>query len=183
MTQDNDTNKETQADDASNSIGRTFTWISWFIGFLLLVFVFDGVLESQYNPNQSVTSQINRTGQASVTLQQNRLGHYVLNGLINEQEVTFLLDTGATSVSVPGHIAHQLNLKPQGSYVVSTANGSVKVFRTTLSTLSIGEITLYNVAANINPAMNSDEILLGMSALKQVEFSQTGDQLILRERR
>jgi aspartyl protease family protein len=29
--------------------------------------------------------------------------------------------------------------------------------------------------------MAADEILLGMSALKRVEFSQTGKQLILRE--
>jgi aspartyl protease family protein len=47
--------------------------------------------------------------------------------------------------------------------------------------LSLGNIFLYNVAAHINPAMKSDQILLGMSALKQVDFYQTGKQLILRE--
>jgi aspartyl protease family protein len=47
--------------------------------------------------------------------------------------------------------------------------------------ISIGNIFLYNVAAHINPAMKSDAILLGMSALKEVEFSQKGKQLTLRE--
>jgi aspartyl protease family protein len=64
---------------------------------------------------------------------------------------------------------------------VQTANGRVKVYSTVLEQLSIGNIFLYNVAANINPAMKSNEILLGMSALKRVDFSQTGKQLILRE--
>ncbi|QOL25885.1 TIGR02281 family clan AA aspartic protease [Thalassotalea sp. LPB0316] len=167
----------------TNKIGRTFTWLSWIVGLGLVVLLFDELLGYQYNPNQDLKSERSSRGQVSVTLLQNRYGHYVLNGEINQQQVTFLLDTGATSVSIPEHIAKQLYLEPQGSYLVNTANGRIKVYRTTLSTLRIGEITLYNVAANINPAMDSDEILLGMSALKQVEFSQTGNQLIIREQR
>ncbi len=167
----------------TNKIGRAFTWLSWIIALGLVAFLFDELLSQQYNPNQSVESNYSSRGQVSVKLLQNRYGHYVLNGQINQQPVTFLLDTGATSVSIPAHIADQLYLEPQGSYMVNTANGRIKVYRTTLSTLSIGEITLYNVAANINPGMDSEEILLGMSALKQVEFSQTGNQLIIREQR
>ena len=169
--------------DSTNKIGRTFTWITWIIGLCLVAFVFDELLDYQYNPNQSVASDTSSSGKISVKLQQNRLGHYVLNGEINQQSVTFLLDTGATSVSIPAQVADNLNLQTKGSYLVNTANGTVKVYRTVLTTLRIGEITLYNVAANINPAMKSDEILLGMSALRQVEFSQVGDQLIIREQR
>ena len=39
--------------------------------------------------------------------------------------VTFLLDTGATQVSIPAHIADKLSLSGQGSYRVQTANGNV----------------------------------------------------------
>jgi aspartyl protease family protein len=45
----------------------------------------------------------------------------------------------------------------------------------------IGDIKLTNVSAHINPSMDFDEILLGMSALKQIEFTQRGDTLILRQ--
>jgi aspartyl protease family protein len=64
---------------------------------------------------------------------------------------------------------------------VNTANGSITVYPTKLQQLSIGNIYLYDVSAHINPSMQSDQILLGMSALKRVEFSQIGKQLILRE--
>ena len=124
---------------------------------------------------------MNDAGQAEVVLKQNRQGHYVTRGTINEAQVVFLLDTGATQVSIPAHIADELQLQSNGSYNVQTANGRVKVYSTVLEQLSIGNIFLYNVAANINPAMKSNEILLGMSALKRVDFSQTGTQLILRE--
>jgi aspartyl protease family protein len=64
---------------------------------------------------------------------------------------------------------------------VHTANGQVTVIKTLIKELRIGSIVLYDVAANINPGMKSDEILLGMSALKRVEFSQRGKELTLRE--
>lgn len=124
---------------------------------------------------------LTQSGKAQVTLKQNRHGHYVTQGTINGATVTFLLDTGATQVSIPAHIADNLGLQSSGSHRVQTANGSITVYQTRLEQLSIGNIFLYNVAANINPAMQSDEILLGMSALKRVEFRQTGKQLILQE--
>ncbi|MFB0999907.1 MAG: retropepsin-like aspartic protease, partial [Colwellia sp.] len=112
---------------------------------------------------------------------QNRQGHYVVHGEINEIPVVFLLDTGATQVSIPAHVAEKLQLKGYGKSRVNTANGSITVYPTKLQQLSIGNIYLYDVSAHINPSMQSDQILLGMSALKRVEFSQIGKQLILRE--
>ena len=64
--------------------------------------------------------------------------------------------------------------------MASTANGRVKITLTEIATLTLGGITLQNVAANINPGMQGEQILLGMSALKQLEFTQRGETLILR---
>ncbi|WP_448212906.1 retropepsin-like aspartic protease family protein [Colwellia sp. MEBiC06753] len=166
----------------SNSLGKSFIWIAWIIAIALLVYIFQGVLDKQWNPNQQPSSHLSTSGKASVTLKQNRQGHYVTNGTINETPVVFLLDTGATQVSIPSHIAQQIGLTGTGSYPVQTANGTVTVYRTHLDSLSIGNIYLYDINAHINPAMRSDEILLGMSALKKVEFSQTGNQLVLTQR-
>lgn len=167
--------------DTTTSFGKYFIWIAWLIGIALLVFVFQDLLDQQYNPNQDPKLSLQSNGKAQVTLQQNRQGHYVTNGAINGTAVTFLLDTGATQVSIPAHIADTLSLQAGDKYRVQTANGTITVYQTQLNELRIGNIYLYNVAAHINPSMASDEILLGMSALKRVEFSQTGKQLILRE--
>ena len=168
-------------DDSTNKIGKLFVWLAWIIAIALLMFVFEDVLNQQYNPNSQPEMSLNSSGQAEVVLKQNRQGHYVTKGSINETPVTFLLDTGATQVSIPAHIADQLQLDSYGSYPVQTANGRVTVYKTKIDQLSIGNIFLYNVAAHINPAMKNDEILLGMSALKQLDFQQTGKKLILRE--
>ncbi len=167
--------------DSTNKIGKIFVWLAWIIALALLMYFFQDVLDKQYNPNNQPQLGINNLGQAEVILKQNKQGHYVTLGTINESPVIFLLDTGATQVSIPAHIADELQLQSFGSYPVQTANGTVTVYRTELDQLSIGNIFLYNVAAHINPAMKSDQILLGMSALKKVEFSQTGKQLTLRE--
>lgn len=168
-------------DDSTNKMGKIFVWLAWIIALALLMLVFQETLDEQYNPNSQPQVSLNKSGQAEVVLKQNRQGHYITQGAINETAVTFLLDTGATQVSIPAHIADELQLESNGSYPVQTANGRVTVYRTKIDQLSIGNIFLYNVAAHINPAMKSDEILLGMSALKKVEFSQTGKQLTLRE--
>jgi aspartyl protease family protein len=167
--------------DPTKKIAKIFVWLAWIIGLALLVFIFQDILDQQYNPNSRPEVRLSTSGQAEVVLDQNRQGHYVARGTINNAGVTFLLDTGATQVSIPAHIAEQLGLVAQGNYRVQTANGSVTVYKTEIAQLSLGNIFLYNVAAHINPAMKSDEILLGMSALKQVDFHQTGKKLILRE--
>lgn len=168
-------------DDSTNKIGKVFVWLAWIMAIVLLMFFFEDELDKQYNPNNQPQVSLNSSGQAEVILKQNRQGHYVTKGSINETSVTFLLDTGATQVSIPAHIADKLQLDSYGSYPVQTANGRVTVYKTKIDQLSIGNIFLYNVAAHINPAMKNDEILLGMSALKQLDFQQTGKQLILRE--
>lgn len=168
-------------DDPTNKIGKTFVWLAWIVALALLMYFFQSVLDNQHNPNSQPQISLSNSGKAEVILKQNKYGHYVTDGTINERTVTFLLDTGATQVSIPAHIADELKLQRFGSYPVQTANGTVTVYRTEIDQLSIGNIFLYNVAAHINPAMKSDEILLGMSALKKVEFSQTGKQLTLRE--
>ncbi|MFD2164955.1 TIGR02281 family clan AA aspartic protease [Thalassotalea euphylliae] len=168
--------------DDTPQMGKAFLWIAWVLGLGILVIIFQDVLDKQWNPNTSPDSALLSSGGAQVTLRQNRAGHYVTSGTINNEPVVFLLDTGATQVSIPAQVADRLYLQTSGQYPVNTANGTVIVYRTQIDTLTIGNIILQDVSAHINPGMLSDEILLGMSALKKVEFSQTGKQLILQQR-
>lgn len=157
------------------------TALAWVAFMLLLGFYFNDVLEKQRNPNQTLTTQYSEGQIREVTLQRNRYGHYVSTGKLNGHDVTFMLDTGATGVAIPDHIARELQIKRGKAYSVQTANGIATSFATRLDTVSVGEITLRNVDAGIAPGLTGDEVLLGMSFLKHIEFTQRGDTLILKQ--
>ena len=146
----------------------------------LLTAYFGGLEKKQYNPNQNPESLTDQQS-AIVQLKRNRFGHYVVTGTINNQNVEFLFDTGATDVVIPESIARDLGLRKGKAGLAYTANGSVTVYGTQIEQLTIGKIILYNVRASINPGMDRSSILLGMSALKQIEFLQKGDSLTLRQ--
>ncbi|MBX2869734.1 MAG: TIGR02281 family clan AA aspartic protease [Acidiferrobacterales bacterium] len=143
-------------------------------------FIFGWLLDKQRNPNQSVLTQISSDGGTSVVLQRNRRGHYLASGAINGSLVEFFLDTGATDVVIPGHIGEQLGLQKGAVMTAQTANGVIQVYQTWLDSVSLGEITLHNVAASINPAMHGQQILLGMSFLRHLELVQRDGQLKIR---
>ena len=155
-------------------------WIGfWLLLMAFLVYYFQARIDYQHNPNANPLSQQLNDGRTSVTLKRNRQGHYVAQGEINHQPVTLLLDTGATQLSIPEHIARQLDLPRGRQFPVSTANGTVRVTATRIKSLSIGEITLYDLDANINPGMTDNTLLLGMNALGQLELLQQGNFLTL----
>ncbi|MFT4676711.1 MAG: aspartyl protease family protein [Patiriisocius sp.] len=161
-------------------MGQGMMVVAFIIALGLLTMFFADIQESQYNPNQAPLSST--AGNAvEVSLLRNRQGHYVVSGEINQQTAEFLLDTGATDVVVPADLAGQLGLSRGYAAKAMTANGTVTVYETSIDQLMIGDIELRNVRASINPGMNGQSILLGMSALKQIEFVQRGDRLTLRQ--
>lgn len=160
-------------------LGRGMVIAAWVLVLALLTAYFSGVLEHQNNPNASVDVRTGDNGAVEVVLKRNRFGHYVATGEVNGRPVELMLDTGATDVAIPARLATRLDLKRGGAVQYRTANGVVTGYRTRIDTLSIGPITFRNVPASINPGIGDDQILLGMSALKEIEFSQRGDMLIL----
>jgi len=156
-------------------------WIAtWIAGLLLLVMFFADQEAGWLNPNQTPEYRTTQGGAQEVILQRNRQGHYIVSGNVNGKDADFLLDTGATDVVVSGNIAKIYGLKRGHSSTARTANGNVTVYATRIDQITIGNITLYQVPASINPGMDN-LILLGMSALKQVEFNQRGDTLTLKQ--
>jgi len=154
--------------------------LAWIVLLGLLAWWFANYEESQNNPNQNISSRYTAEGAQEIILQRNRYGHYVATGSINNVPVTFLLDTGASDVSIPDGLAKKLRLERGISQVYNTANGSITAYLTQLDRINLGGIELRNVRASINPAVQGDEILLGMSFLKELEFTQRGDTLTIR---
>lgn len=153
-------------------------YIAWIIALGLLTLFFRPIEERQFNPNTSPSSR-SEEGVNEVQLNRNRFGHYITSGLINNKKVVFLVDTGASEVSIPQGVAQKLGLKPGMALPRSTANGTIEVYMTELDQLQIGDIKLTDLRASINPHMDGETILLGMSALREIEFRQRGRVLTL----
>ncbi|MCW9014130.1 MAG: TIGR02281 family clan AA aspartic protease [Gammaproteobacteria bacterium] len=162
-------------------VGATMIAAMWLSLMALLAFIFSGILDEQHNPNTNINTLSTADGIKELSLQRNRFGHYVTDGKINNTSVVFMLDTGATDVSIPESVANRIGLSKGRQMTYQTANGKINVYATRLQEISIGEIRLYNIRATINPNVQGDNILLGMSFLKHLEFTQRGNSLTLRQ--
>jgi aspartyl protease family protein len=108
--------------------------------------------------------------------------HYHVDGTVNQVAVKFIIDTGASMVAIPSNIAEKAGLIKAYPVTVNTANGRVEGHLTRIKALTISNITLYNVKAVILPKQLSAYTLLGMSALKRIDFEQKNKTLILKQR-
>ena len=138
--------------------------------------VFGQAIDARDNPNRHLVVAPGET----LVLKRGAHGHYIFPGEINGRPVTFLLDTGATLVSVPAHLTAALDLVPGAHQQSITANGTVRTRATRIARLAFGPFVVSEVPASLNPGMRDDYILLGMSVLKHLEFTQRGDTLVLR---
>ena len=128
--------------DFTARTAKFMVFATWILLLGILTYFFNNYLEKQNNPNTTLNIQTGTDGIAEVVLQRNRYGHYVANGAINGQNVTFMLDTGATIVSIPQTIARNLGLRKGAPMTASTANGSITVYATLLNSISLGPIEI-----------------------------------------
>jgi aspartyl protease family protein len=144
----------------------------------ILTWFFSGQLDQRANPNQVVNSERIANG-VQVTLRSDRQGHFVASGGINGRGVTFLVDTGATLVSIPEALADDMGLVREAPIGLQTAAGPVQGYLTRLDEVRLGDIVKRDVRAAINPGRH-DTVLLGMSFLRELELVQRQGELTLR---
>jgi aspartyl protease family protein len=129
---------------------------------------------------------VNRTvsnDRASVTLQADGRGHYMVQGQINGGTVRMLLDTGATMIALPASDAVRLGIDYKIGRVgyLNTANGVVPAYHVKLNTVKIGDIEINQVDAVVQE-QGLPIILLGMSFLNRTEMRREGEQMVLTKR-
>ncbi len=172
-------NIQTDSAAGQRRIGRWMFGLMWLVVLGLLTLGFNAYLAHQRNPNDHLEKTVAADGARVVVLQRNRYGHYVASGSINGQPVEFILDTGATDVAIPEGVARRLGLQRGAPGRYETANGTAIGYATKLDEVRLGAIRLRGVRASINPGMADDQVLLGMSFLRNLDFSQSGDRLTL----
>ena len=110
-------------------------------------------------------------------------GHFVSSGSINGRAVRFLVDTGATFISMSQTEAQNLGLdyrSGQRSWA-NTANGPVQVYRVSLASVRLGDVQVYNVDATVVP-MPMEFILLGNSFLTRFQMKRENEIMTLIKR-
>ena len=112
-------------------------------------------------------------------MQANHLGQYLAEGRINGTAVTFLLDTGATTVAVPASIASLAGLNNEDQIVIETAAGKATAHNTRIRRLSLGPLLFSDLRAVVLPAESGDTVLLGMNALADLKITQEDGELVL----
>lgn len=120
-------------------------------------------------------------GAAGVTLYADPDGHFFGEGSINGKPVRFLLDTGATAVSMSGSQARRLGIDYMAGKAgaTSTAGGVVKAWQVTLNNIKVGELVLNQVTGLVIEGDAPPFVLLGMSALNRVEMKRDGIAMTL----
>jgi aspartyl protease family protein len=123
-------------------------------------------------------------GRQQVTLSTDSRGHFIAMGSINGGSVRFLVDTGATFVSLPAAEARRLGIDytkgERGQ--MQTSNGLAAVYRVKLNTVRIGDVELYNVDAVVGEGDVMGMTLLGMSFLNRMEMKRDGQSMTLTKR-
>lgn len=122
-------------------------------------------------------------GSGKIVMTADAQGHFFTTGNINGTSVRFLVDTGATMVSLGASDARRIGLDfNRGQKGMSqTANGQTVVSKVQLDTVRIGDTTLHNVDALIH--QNEMPVaLLGMSFLNRMEMQRDGSTMTLKKR-
>lgn len=125
--------------------------------------------------------QMDTRSEPSVTLYQDSRGHFTGVALINGKMVPFMVDTGATFLSLSRSEAARVGVDTSRAAEVSvrTASGVVTARRVRLASVQIGSIHLPNVDA-IVLEQDLPMALLGMSILSQLEMVRKNGQMVLR---
>lgn len=110
-------------------------------------------------------------------------GHFIAPGRINGASVQFLIDTGATYVSLSSAEADRIGLQYRAAapVMLSTANGLARGYSVRLTSVRLGEAEVYNVQAIVTESA-LPVVLLGNSFLTHFQLKRENDSLILEKR-
>jgi aspartyl protease family protein len=124
-------------------------------------------------------------GAMEVTVLKSNNGHFEADGSVNGKGVSFLVDTGASSVVLSYQDATYAGIDVGAlsfTSPISTANGDAFAANVRLEEIGIGDITRRNVRAMVAEDGKLNQSLLGMTFLSSLSgYTVRQDQLILQD--
>lgn len=122
-------------------------------------------------------------GGSRVVLSADSRGHFMTQGAINGRPVTFMLDTGATSIALSADDAQRIGLDySKGQRVMmNTANGVTQAYRLRLQSVRVGDVEVYDIDAVVS-SQSMPFVLLGNSFINRFSMRRDADQMILEKR-
>ena len=148
------------------------------------VFEIDGERQ-RLEMGQHFESAAQTGGRQSVTLGADEQGHFVVDGAVNGGYMRFLVDTGATMVSMSANEANRLGIdyrKGRPSVSIMADGRRVASYRVMLDSVTVGDITLFNVEGSVSETPGVGGALLGNSFLRRMEMRREGHNLVLTKR-
>jgi len=132
---------------------------------------------------QNVASQSSGGGPASATLTADAAGHFLTIGNVNGTTIRFIVDTGASTISIGASDARRIGIDPSKGQMgySQTANGVTQVSLVKLNSVRVGDIVLNNVDATVHQ-QDLPFALLGMSFLNRMEMQRNGETMTLKQR-
>jgi aspartyl protease family protein len=120
----------------------------------------------------------------SVILSRNAHGHFQTDARVDGRRLSFMIDTGATTIALTAEAAAELGIHPTpNEYTVTTktANGMGRAAPVELGTVEIEDITIHNVTALIMSEGSLSDNLLGMSFLSRLHRWEFADGRLVLE--
>ncbi len=148
------------------------------------VVVIDGVTH-EIGLNRSIGSNYKKPDRSKMTIYPDSIGMYYVKGEINGQATNFLVDTGASFVTISGKKARDLKIDYRKNGVIGraqTASAVVQTWQIMLDSVSIGGIRASNVEAIVIPGNAPPEVLLGNSFLRHTRIEKAGATLEIEQR-
>ena len=120
----------------------------------------------------------------SLVLRANAGGHFAVDARVDGRRLGFMVDTGASQVTIRASDAARLGLHPrEREYTVkiSTANGEGRAAVVELRMIEVGDITVRDLRALVVPDTALSVNLLGMSFLSRVRWTHERGKLIIEQ--
>ena len=132
---------------------------------------------------QHAVGAVGGDGSGKIVMVADGQGHFLTTGTVNGTSVRFLVDTGATMISLGATDARRIGVDFNRGQkaLTNTANGQAVVSKVQLDTVRIGDVTLHNVDALIHQT-DMPVALLGMSFLNRMEMQRDGHTMTLKKR-
>ena len=134
-------------------------------------------------PISTTAPQGDASGRRRIVMHASSNGHFRSPGQINGRAVDFIVDTGASVVSLSQSLADGIGLAYQGGArtLLNTANGQVVGWQTRLDSVRLGNVEIFGVDALVSPS-SMPFVLLGNSYLTRFQMTRTNDELVLEQR-